>query len=179
MISVGGELCATANGLRKYYALLACTGGLASILSRPTKLLAPGTLHAEHQAMVVSEIMTTDPVTITAESSVSEALEAMADLNIRHLPVTEEGALSGMLSDRDLAALRNKPGALDSTTVADLMSGDVACVDPESDVSDVIEIMLEAQVGAVPVVSAESQQVVGIVSYVDVLRSHAALLGER
>ncbi len=126
--------------------------------------------------MVVSEIMTTNPVSIDVESGVAEALDAMADLNIRHLPVSEDGRLVGMLSDRDLASFRGTGDAIDSVTIANVMNGDVASVDPESDISEVIEIMLEEKVGAVPVVSAESLEIVGIVSYVDVLRSQASLL---
>jgi acetoin utilization protein AcuB len=49
------------------------------------------------------------------------------------------------------------------------MSSDVVTVDPEDDVHDVIDRMLENKIGAVPVVDAD-QTLVGIISYVDVLR---------
>jgi CBS domain-containing protein len=52
--------------------------------------------------MEVASIMRADPVTITAAASLDEALRLMDRHDIRHLPVLEDGALSGMLSDRDL-----------------------------------------------------------------------------
>lgn len=127
--------------------------------------------------MVVSEIMTTEPVAIDVGADLAQAMLAMDDLNVRHLPVIEEGRLVGMLSDRDLSSLRRpaRHGAA-LPELASVMSSDVVSVDPESDVSEVIELMLEHKVGAIPVVSIESQELLGIVSYVDVLRSHGQLL---
>lgn len=128
--------------------------------------------------MVVSEIMTSDPVAIDVRQELREAMLAMADLDVRHLPVIEDGQLVGILSDRDLAPLRQR--AADASArlpeLAAIMSADVVSVNPESEVSEVIELMLEQSIGAVPVVSADSLELVGIVSYVDVLRSHAELL---
>ena len=49
------------------------------------------------------------------------------------------------------------------------MSTNLLTVTRVSDVVDVIDLLLEEQVGAVPVVDGEN--LVGIVSYVDVLRA--------
>jgi CBS domain-containing protein len=102
-------------------------------------------------------------------------------VHFRHLPVVDEqGELVGMLSDRDLRALE-RPYAQDAETVgtrlqnagvpvATIMSGNVTSVDPDADVTEVMELMLENKIGALPVVDAEGA-LVGIVSYVDVFRS--------
>jgi acetoin utilization protein AcuB len=50
------------------------------------------------------------------------------------------------------------------------MSSDVICVTSESDLGDAIELMLEHRIGAVPVVDLDGERLIGIVSYVDVLR---------
>jgi acetoin utilization protein AcuB len=42
-------------------------------------------------------------------------------------------------------------------------------VDPEAEVDDIVELMLDSKVGAVPVVDRD-RGLVGIVSYMDVLR---------
>jgi acetoin utilization protein AcuB len=47
----------------------------------------------------------------------------------------------------------------------------VVTVNPESDVAEVIDLMIEHKIGAVPVVEADSTRLVGIVSYVDALRA--------
>jgi CBS domain-containing protein len=51
----------------------------------------------------VSEWMTRDPVTISPNASVGEALDRMLDGGFRHLPVMEGGTLVGVVSMRDLA----------------------------------------------------------------------------
>jgi CBS domain-containing protein len=51
----------------------------------------------------VSELMTRDPVTISPDATVGEALDRMLDGGFRHLPVMEGSTLVGVVSMRDLA----------------------------------------------------------------------------
>jgi CBS domain-containing protein len=44
-------------------------------------------------------------------------------------------------------------------------------VDPEPDLGDVVDLMIESKVGAIPVVLPDTREIVGIASYVDVLRA--------
>ncbi len=131
--------------------------------------------------MNAAELMTEDPRVIQADAPVRDAVEMLQGLEVRHLPViNESGELVGMLSDRDLRALLVPSTLLSAehvqtilaraaAPVSTLMSADVVTVDPEDDVHDVIDRMLENKIGAVPVVDAD-QTLVGIISYVDVLR---------
>jgi acetoin utilization protein AcuB len=48
----------------------------------------------------------------------------------------------------------------------------------EDDLDDVIELMLEHKVGAIPVVRPDTRDVMGIVSYIDVLRGIRGLVAE-
>ena len=124
--------------------------------------------------MVVSEIMTPAPYTIEVTQTAREAMLQLAMADIRHLPVLDEGMLVGMISDRDLRGLAAQvlteaelQDMLD-VPVSEVMSSDVLTVAPEADVAEVIDLMLEHRVGALPVVS--DSQLLGVVSYVDVLR---------
>jgi CBS domain-containing protein len=58
--------------------------------------------HFDAAGHLVSNWMTTDPVTVDASSSPHEALDLMLSKGFRHLPVVEDGRLVGMLSLRDL-----------------------------------------------------------------------------
>lgn len=133
--------------------------------------------------MVVEDIMTRDPVTVDSESPISEALRILHELEVRHLPVVDNGELVGMVSDRDLkpSEIKALEGAVEledsdsppdpmSLPVASVMTGGVVSVTPEDEVTDVIDLMLEHKVGAVPVVERHGDTLVGIVSYIDVLR---------
>ncbi|MET0386378.1 MAG: CBS domain-containing protein [Polyangiales bacterium] len=132
------------------------------------------------------DIMTEDPITLRPNAKVREAVRLLQSMEIRHLPVVdEEQGLVGMLSDRDLRGV-SLPHLIDERWFGDLrmameeavstvMSSDVLSVDMETEARDIIELMLEHKVGAVPVVDADGG-LVGIVSYMDVLRELAVFV---
>ncbi len=131
--------------------------------------------------MIAQDLMTADPVTIQSRAKIREAVELLQTLDVRHLPVLDdEGELVGMLSDRDLRALAlphlvggEYAGVLQTglnTPVATMMSSNVLSVEPETDVEEIVELMLDNKIGAVPVVDRD-RGLVGIVSYMDVLRN--------
>ena len=136
--------------------------------------------------MLARDLMTQNPVTVDLNASTGDAWDIMRENEIRHVPVVDGGVLVGMLSDRDLAPVDvGRILAFDGATAAraelarpviDRMSIDVVSVHPETDVSDVIDLLLEARIGAVPVVRPDRREIVGIVSYVDILRALAKSL---
>jgi acetoin utilization protein AcuB len=95
--------------------------------------------------------------------------------------VTSGGALVGIVSDRDLREV--VPSALDvvarprdaarilARPISDVMSSDVVSVSPGDDLVEAIDLMIKHRIGAIPVVDASSDELVGIVSYVDALRA--------
>jgi acetoin utilization protein AcuB len=131
--------------------------------------------------MVARELMTADPVTVDSRASIAEAWELMRELYIRHVPVVQDGALVGMLSDRDLGYLDigrvlGLEGAAAARaelarSVIENMSADVIFVHPETEVADVIGLLIEGRVGALPVIRPDTREVVGIISYIDILRA--------
>jgi len=131
--------------------------------------------------MLARDLMTRNPVTLDSRATVGDAWDLMRENEIRHVPVVEGGILVGMLSDRDLGQfdigrILDFDGAAAARAelarpVIDRMSADVIFVHAETEVSDVIDLLLEAKIGAVPVVRPDSREIVGIVSYVDILRA--------
>jgi acetoin utilization protein AcuB len=65
-----------------------------------------------------------------------------------------------------------------ATPISEVMAADVVSVDSSESVESVIDAMLEYKVGAVPVVDRHSSELVGIVSYIDVLRYARELMRE-
>ncbi|AUX26908.1 hypothetical protein SOCEGT47_074780 [Sorangium cellulosum] len=127
-----------------------------------------------------AELMTENPRTIRDDDLMGEAMDVLQTMDFRHLPVVDEnGELVGMLSDRDLRALDllHSPDAEAADRaqqkarlpVSAMMSGNVVSVGPDADVTELMELMLENKIGALPVVDGEGE-VLGIVSYVDVFR---------
>ncbi|OGQ11389.1 MAG: hypothetical protein A2138_27045 [Deltaproteobacteria bacterium RBG_16_71_12] len=129
--------------------------------------------------MEIREIMTTNPLTARLGTSVFDAIRTLESEQIRHLPIVEGGELVGIVSDRDLlrfshAALLEDPDAARTrlqVAVSTVMTSDPSCVAPEDDVDDAIDLMLENRIGALPVVDEAEGRLVGILSYVDVMRA--------
>jgi acetoin utilization protein AcuB len=118
--------------------------------------------------MQARELMTKKPTFIAEKARIREAVDILQSMEIRHLPVVnDDREVVGMLSDRDLREVRSE--SLDSR-VTDIMSSNVFSVEEEDDIEDAVELMLENKIGAVPVVDGDGA-LVGIISYVDVLRA--------
>jgi acetoin utilization protein AcuB len=138
--------------------------------------------------MIARDVMTPNPLTVTPEASVAEVWDLMREVEVRHVPVTLGGVLVGMLSDRDLArvdiARLLKVGDADAlrqelaTPVSRVMSPDPISVEPESEIGEVIGLLVDHKIGALPVVDEGTREVVGIISYVDVLRALRGVLEE-
>ncbi|MEZ4226433.1 MAG: CBS domain-containing protein [Polyangiaceae bacterium] len=131
--------------------------------------------------MVVEEIMTKDPTTVDASTPIREVISVLFELDVRHLPIVDGNTLVGIVSDRDVRAyLAPSLEELDNPDdiaqrlaqpIASVMSSDVLSVQPEMELNELVDLMLDHKVGAVPVVDSESDELVGIVSYMDVLRA--------
>jgi acetoin utilization protein AcuB len=131
--------------------------------------------------MTIKDIMTENPACVEVSAPITEVLETLHDLDIRHLPVVNNGELVGLVSDRDLRSFSlpemvrfNNPEKANARLNADigsLMSGDVHSVGPEDEIVEVVRMMIDHKHGAVPVVDPIDGRLVGIVSYIDVLRA--------
>ncbi len=131
--------------------------------------------------MVVKEIMTSEPVTADAGAKIRDVITALFELDVRHLPVVDGSSLVGIVSDRDLRSFMapalvelDNPEAVASRLnqpISSIMHGDVLSVHPEAELSEVVDLMLDHKVGAVPVVDPDSDELVGIVSYMDLLKA--------
>jgi acetoin utilization protein AcuB len=148
----------------------------------PAAILTP----TERLQMLAADVMTEDPLWVDARTTTGEAVRKLLESRVRHLPVLDNGVVIGMLSDRDLRSGTSSvldathwPGELSkylSEPVESLMSRPVQSVAPNSDLKDAITLMLREHVGAIPVVDPESNHLVGIISYLDVLQAVGDLL---
>ena len=135
--------------------------------------------------MKVVDLMTSDPLTVTSAETIGKADELMGENNIRQIPVVKGRELVGIVTDRDIRAflsdvLRGEPDAREralKTAVGDIMTTEPLFIAPDDDLKDAVEMLIEQKFGAIPVVD-EAEGLVGIVSYVDVLRNYLERLQE-
>jgi len=127
-----------------------------------------------HPDTPVAELMTPQPVALAPADTLEQARFLLERYPFRHLPVVDLRDLVGIVSDRDLLLARSLPAgrALGSVRVQELMHAPVRTVDPGVRARAAVEQLLEARIGALPVVTGTGR-LVGIVSTSDFLRALA------
>ena len=107
---------------------------------------------------------------IDAEEPVLAAIQIMADRHVGALPVTREGRLVGIVSERDYARkviLLGRSSA--ETAVWQIMSSPVVTVSPDEPVRSCMEIMTERRIRHLPVVDGGAM--LGMISIGDLVRA--------
>jgi acetoin utilization protein AcuB len=124
----------------------------------------------------VVDVMTTDPLTVTPAESIGQADELMNANRIRQLPVVEAGELVGIITDRDIRSFLSgalvEPEAREkalNTEVREIMTTEPVTLAREDDLTEAVELLVEQKIGGIPVVD-QAEGLVGIVTYIDVLR---------
>jgi CBS domain-containing protein len=119
--------------------------------------------------------------TVSPGDKVLTALHLMAEKNIGLLVVMEQGAIVGVLSERDCVRRLVLAGkSPDATLVVDIMVRDVIKADLSDTFADCLRLMHTHGIRHLPVV--ENGTAIGVVSVRDLLREavehHARVIGE-
>jgi CBS domain-containing membrane protein len=141
---------------------------------------------AKSAPRVVSEVMTSDVVSVSEDDTLSALVQSMRAMRFRHTPVTDGDRLVGLLTERDLLSAsassllpsRESDEFLQKRFhVRDVMTRDVATVSPSTSLKQAGELMLKRRIGCLPVVD-EKNVLVGIVTSSDFLELALSLLSE-
>jgi CBS domain-containing protein len=120
-------------------------------------------------AKTVGEVMTRNPVALSADSSVVDAARAMSDMRIGTVVVMDGNKPCGIVTDRDITVRAIATGSDPATTkLADISSKDLAVVRPDQSVDDAMQMMKAHDVKRVLVMSESRLE--GIVSLGDLAR---------
>jgi CBS domain-containing protein len=122
--------------------------------------------------MKISELMTTEVETVSADQTAREAASFMLRADAGSIPVCEGDRVIGMITDRDIAVRGVAEGRGPDTPVSELMSDGIVCAHEDDDVQAVAQRMSEEQVRRMPVVDGDDR-LVGIVSLGDLARETA------
>ncbi len=126
---------------------------------------------------IVRSWMSSPVVTVTPETSLTEARKLIDEKQIRALPVVKEGKLVGIITKRgllrlDLSILENESWNqgvnMTEETVGEVMTIKPITLLPETLIPKAARIMLENKITALPVV--ENGELVGILTNSDLLR---------
>jgi acetoin utilization protein AcuB len=122
--------------------------------------------------MLVGYRMTKEPITVEADELLIRASHKMQAGGFHRLPVVRDGRLVGIISERDL---REHHGHLEQTKINGVMTEDPITVDPQTILEEAAQIMLERQIGGLPVV--HEGRLVGIITATDVMRAFLDVMG--
>ena len=128
--------------------------------------------------LTVGQFMTTDLFTVHPEDLVDLVASLMDWERIRHVPVEKDGKLVGLISHRAVLRLVAR-GYLDrqgteKVAVREIMRSDPITVAPSTTTLEVLQIMRDHKVSALPVV--DDNKLVGIVTEHDLIAVSSRLL---
>lgn len=107
---------------------------------------------------------------LSPEATVYEAIALMAEKGIGALPVTSEGKLVGIISERDYARKVILKGRLSrETRVSAIMTSPVITITPDLKVDECMQIVTERRIRHLPV--TDGDQLVGMISIGDLVKS--------
>jgi acetoin utilization protein AcuB len=122
--------------------------------------------------------MTPFPYSVDLNASFEEASELMGRHDVRHLPVTDDHRVVGMITDRDLTSamhVHSKSGAAaGALNVRDLYISDPYVVSVDEPLDNVLLTMAERHIGSAIVTKAG--KLVGMFTSVDACRSFGEYL---
>jgi acetoin utilization protein AcuB len=126
----------------------------------------------------VQKYMSTTPINVDKNTNLLVAAKMMKEHDIRHLPVTYDGKLEGILSSTDINLIRTIHGAeIDKLLVRDCFTANPDTVQANALIDSVMTHMAANKFGCMPVL--DNGKLVGIFTWVDALKAASDLLHTR
>jgi signal-transduction protein with cAMP-binding, CBS, and nucleotidyltransferase domain len=158
-------------------------GQLAGIVT-DRDLVIRAMAHGRDPNTAVSKVMTSDVLSLRADTPLFAAATEMATAGCRRMPVVDEqsrvtvrrerpdaaehGWTIGVVSERDVTHAVARNMNVDTTQAVDVMTAEIAHADPSDTVLRVAARMMANEVRHLPVIDGE--ELVGVISERDVLR---------
>ena len=125
---------------------------------------------------VIDEVMTPCPECIKADSTCEQARDMMSKIKVRHLPVTDNNKVIGIVSHRDLQfALGWSGKSGKSILVSEIMNDEPFIVSTGTSVYDVLRRMADDRIGSA-LIEEDDGELVGIFTSTDACDILAELL---
>jgi len=138
--------------------------------------------------MLVGSRMTPDPITISDDAAIDDALKLMRDRKVRRLPVVnKKGKLVGIVAEKDILYASPSPATslsiheihylVSRIKVSEIMTKNVITVTDDTPLEEAARVMADNQIGALPVV--HDGELRGIITETDLFKVFLELLGAR
>ena len=128
----------------------------------------------------VLNVMTPFPYAVDLNATLTEARSFMKEHNIRHLPVTDQGGLCGIITDHDIKLMLGPEFGYpnpEELSVLDVYVPDPYVVDIATHLSSIVTTLVERKIGSA--IITKQDKLVGILTTRDVCQALADYLNER
>ena len=122
--------------------------------------------------MKARDLMTPDPAQVTPTDTLQRVSQLMAEHDCGCIPVvnTDQRAVVGVVTDRDIAIRAVAEGLPPSTPISEIMTSSPDCVGPDDDVDAVERLMSERQIRRIVVVG-DAGECLGMIAQADLARA--------
>lgn len=135
--------------------------------------------------MYVKNRMTSNPYTVSPDTTIAEALELMRHNGIRKLPVVKGGELVGIVTEREMLEVSPSKATtlsvfevnylLGKTKVSQAMTKDLVTITPDSLLEEAALLMRDNNISTLPVL--EGEKLCGIITETDIFNAFIELMG--
>lgn len=138
--------------------------------------------------MLVKERMTPNPVTVSEDTSMQEALRLMHERKVRRFPVLDKaGKLVGIVAEKDLLYASPSPATslsvfeinylISQIKVGQVMSRQVITIEDDCPLEEAARIMVDNKISGLPVL--HNGKLAGIITETDLFKVFIELLSAR
>ena len=131
-------------------------------------------------ALHAHQIMTSPVITLSPETSITQAWTLFRERRFRHIPiVTQDRKIYGIISDRDLLRYAATSGKIPpyadnapeaTTSIAHLIKTRVISATADTEIRQIAKLLFEQRVGAMPI-ATDHGLLEGIITRSDILRT--------
>jgi CBS domain-containing protein len=140
-----------------------------------------------NRAVLIRDFMTLNPKSVRDSDTLYEAYQLMRVHGIRHLPVVDkDDRVIGVFTHTDLNKCyppkENEDSwfydkdELNAMRVGHHMTSEPAVLIPEDTLREAALTMVRGKYACVPIISSQTKKLVGIITYIDVLKKAAELV---
>ncbi|HSO72797.1 MAG TPA: CBS and ACT domain-containing protein [Thermodesulfobacteriota bacterium] len=136
--------------------------------------------------MLIRNFMTKDVITIDAEESMPKAIQLLKQYKINMMPVTNQGRLVGVITDRDLKqaspseatdlATHELKYLLNKIKIKDIMTKKAITIPSDFTIEEAAEILMNEDISGAPVVN-DRGDIEGIITSTDLYKALISLSG--
>lgn len=121
----------------------------------------------------VCDYMESKPTTMSPQGDVAEAAGLCRNKDVRHVAITEEGEIVGLVSEHELRYELEEHEIEQDQPLSDVMITDLVTIGPNDDLAVAADSMIKNGVSALPVVDG-SRELVGLLTNSDVIQHFTA-----